>query len=100
MSRIQEIKARLAAVEPDKPWRYTKREMFIGTTNALEMYDRVLDLGRAASHWERDETGNSLRMAEESRQRMERVKALGEFLECCREDIAYLLEKLEERHGK
>lgn len=91
--RISEIRRRLAAVS-GKPWNYNpKHEMFIGSTNALEMYDGVLDLGRDGKEFfpYQDETGSGYRLTEASRQRMERIKALGEFLQSCREDIEYLL---------
>ena len=99
MSRIEEIKARLGAVpHPDKPWRYNpEHEMFIGTTNALEMYDAVLDFGRVEQTWIRNDDGKGYSLSESSRQRTAQLKALGEFFESCREDIAYLLEKLEEK---
>lgn len=94
--RIAEIKARLAGVYPDKPWKYNPtHEMFIGSTNALEMYHGILDLGRNAKEWYeyKDETGHGYRLTEASKAQMARVKALGEFLEQCREDIDYLLNR-------
>ncbi len=73
--RIVEIKDRLSRVS-GHAWTYDpKHEMFIGTTNAIKMYDRTIDLGR-------DESGCR-----------ERTKALGDFLENCREDIEFLLTK-------
>lgn len=92
--RIEQIRQRLAGVT-GKPWKYNpKHEMFIGTTNALDMYYEVLDLGRDHKEWFRysDESGHGYRLTEASLKRMARTKALGEFLEQCREDIAYLLE--------
>jgi predicted Holliday junction resolvase-like endonuclease len=93
-TRITAIRQRLAAVQDGHPWKYNpKHEMFIGTTNALEMYGGVLDLGRDGKEYVRyeDETGHGCRLTEASKRRMARIKALGEFLESCRADMEWLL---------
>lgn len=85
-SRRQEIRRRLARVysgpcADGSPvsrnlWKYNpKHEMFMGTAHAVETYDRTLLLGRG-----------------------EDCRALGEFLENCREDIAWLLEHSSQRN--
>lgn len=91
--RITEIKERLEGVA-GKPWKYNpQHEMFMGTTNALEMYEDSLNLGRDGKEYApyEDETGKGYRLTEQSRKRMARIRALGVFLENCREDINYLL---------
>ena len=92
-NRITEIRERLAAVA-GPAWKYNpKHEMFIGATNAVEMHDRVLDLGRDGKEYYpyRDETGSGYRITEASKRHYDRTVALGEFLEHCREDIEFLL---------
>jgi hypothetical protein len=90
-ARISEIRARLAGVA-GKLWKYNPaHKMFVGSTNALEMYHGVLDLGRSQKEWTPHESGNGYRLSNSTA----RIKALGEFLEQCREDIAFLLARCE-----
>jgi len=99
-NKIHEIKQRLEALPfPEKPWRYDpERPMFLGTTNAIEMYDRTLDLGRNMKEYYINEFGNYT-LTTKAKKNMEDIKALGLFLENVREDIKYLLE-LVETHTK
>ena len=90
---LQGIQQRLAGVA-GKPWKYNpKSEMFIGTTNSLDTYYGSLDLGRDGKEYYayKDETGSGYRLSEDSKKRIARIKAMGEFLENCREDIEFLL---------
>jgi hypothetical protein len=93
---IEDIKQRLAGVV-GKPWKYNpKHEMFMGTINALEMYEDTIYLGRDNKEYApyEDATGRGCRLTPASVKRLARIKALGEFLECCREDIAHLLTRV------
>lgn len=101
--RIEVIRERLAGVSDGKPWRYDPaHKMFMGTTNALDMYHDSLDLGRNHKEYVayEDETGKGHRLTPASVKRMRRIKALGLFLEQCREDIEYLLSKLEDKDAR
>lgn len=92
---IDEIRARLESVA-GRRWRYDPaHEMAVGTTNSIEMVDRHIDLGRDFEEWipRSQEEGGGYRLAEISKRRRERNRALGRFLENCREDIAWLLEE-------
>jgi hypothetical protein len=81
--RIEIIKAKLAQVEGQPPWKYNpEHEMFVGTTNMLEMYDRMIDLGRFMN-------------GEPDKNKL--TESLGQFLEKSREDMAFLLWLLEEK---
>jgi len=80
-------------------WKYApEHEMFVGTTNAItvvgEDYTCMLfDLGRNNSTYHRTAAGKAVRTAAALRENAGK-RALGEFLEACREDIAALLEEL------
>lgn len=90
---INDIKERLQKVV-GSPWKFNqKHEMFIGTTNAIEMYDRMLDLGRDSKEWipVDDEMTKGYVLSPSSVRSLETTKSLGEFLANCREDMSYLL---------
>ena len=94
---LKGIKKRLVGVV-GKPWKYEPNHpMFVGTTNALDIYYGHIDLGRNHKEWyeHKDEHSTGYRLTEASIRQMARIKALGEFLERCREDIAVLLDEIE-----
>ena len=79
--RLRDILLRLAAVEDGHTWKFEpKHKMFVGSTNAVVMYDRVVDLGRTSEPWQKGGKRDALTLA------------LGEFLENVREDLRELLE--------
>jgi len=104
-ARIDEIRRRLQAVIGDKPrpWTYEpKHEMFMGTTHAIKMYDRVIDLGRGHHEFipvrkgeQADKHGYVLSAA--SQQEDAEIDALGKFMEQCREDMEFLLKLIESK---
>ena len=92
--RLKEIRDRLSTVS-GAPWIYNPdHPMYVGTTNALDIYHDVLDLGRNNKEWApyQDEHSKGYRLTEASVKRMARIKALGEFLQACREDMQFLLD--------
>ena len=94
MIREEEISQRLASVMDGHPWVFNpKHEMFVGCTNALEMYSQHLDLGRNMETWEPscDSAVRGYKLSDASKRNMAQIQALGEFLANCREDIEYLL---------
>lgn len=96
-NRIKEIRARLQAVQDSHPWTFdSKFEMFMGTTNAVRMWDRNVDLGRTMKNWtpSTDPHIKGYKLSPESIHKNAITKALGEFLEKSREDIEYLLAQL------
>lgn len=103
-TKLVEIEARLKPVQHGKPWRYdSKYPMLLGTTNALVDYELgAINLGRDEKQWEfyEDETGRGSRLTAQSKKRLEYVRALGRFLESCREDMAWLLEQVRELEVK
>lgn len=95
--RLGEIRERLRNVSDKRTWKYNpKHEMFMGTTNAVEMYDRTLDLGRGAKQWRLSEDPDvkGYVLSEQSRREILEIRNLGEFIANCREDIAWLLEQI------
>ena len=95
--RLSAIRARLAAVEDGHSWKFDpKHEMFVGTTNAIEMYDRTIDIGRESKTWtpSTDPNVKGYTISPESVRKNVATKALGGFLERCREDMRELLEAL------
>ena len=93
----RKVEALKAATNPS-PWKFNpKHEMFMGTTNALEMYEDTLDLGRDCKEWIPVDDGNTkgYRLSDGSVKRAARIKAIGEFLETCREDTTRLLDAAE-----
>lgn len=98
MDRIAEIKYRLAGVSDGHYWKFNqKHEMFVGHTNAIEMWDRNLDLGREDEVWVPydDENSKGYKLSPQSARVNKMTKALGEFLESCRDDIQFLLAEVE-----
>lgn len=92
------IRARLASVD-GPPWSFNrKHEMFVGHTNALEMYSRTLDLGRSMEHWvpSTDPHVKGHKLSAVSIRHNQETEDLGVFLERCREDIAALLDALKD----
>jgi hypothetical protein len=91
--RLAEIAERLSGVV-GKPWIYEpEHRMFMGTTNALNIYYGAIDLGRNEKVWEpcQDERLHGHRLTKSSVEQMARVKALGQFLERSREDMQFLM---------
>jgi hypothetical protein len=94
--KLNEIQRRLAKVCNGK-WKFNpKHEMFIGTTNAIEMYDRTLDLGRDNKEYVAysDDMGQGWKLTPQAKRQYETTLALGEFLESCREDMQGLLNEI------
>jgi len=78
--RISAIRASLAAVE-GHPWKFSpKHVMFVGTTNAIEMYDRTIDIGRESKTWipSSDPNVKGHTLSPESARKNATTKALGE----------------------
>lgn len=96
--RLARISARLQSVQDNHAWTFNpKHEMFMGTTNAIVMWDRNLDLGRNSQHWQQstDPCIKGYVLAPGSIKQNALTQALGAFLENCREDIEYLLTLLQ-----
>ena len=92
--KVEQIVRRLRAVEDKKPWVYnSEHPMFIGSSHAIEMYSRTLDLGRGGYEYElsTDPKIKGHVATKQSIKRVGEIKALGEFISCSREDIRYLL---------
>jgi hypothetical protein len=90
------IRERLTPVQ-GKPWKYEpEHPMFIGTTNALNIWHDTINLGRNATelvpHFNERTGEQSYRPSGRSLEQRARIKSLGVFLECCREDITTLLD--------
>jgi hypothetical protein len=101
--RLTSIRSRLAAVEDGHPWKFNpKLEMFVGFTNAVEMYDRSIDLGRSSTEWvpSTDPNVKGYQRSRESIRKDAMTRALGEFLENVREDLRELLEAVEDAQDK
>ena len=96
--KINKISERLSKVI-GKPWKYEPElEMFIGSTNALDIYYKIIDLGRNNKEYipYENEYKKGYRLSDASAKEMERIKSLGEFLENCREDIQFLISLINE----
>ena len=98
---IDGIRDRLRAVADGLPaWVFNPSyEMFMGSTNAVELDDRFLDLGRTKKEWAAVDDGvvKGYRLTQECQRYNAHTKALGEFLANCREDMQLLLDLLEVR---
>jgi len=99
--RLMEIRKRLSLVQR-YPWKYEpEHEMFIGTTHAVNMYDRTVDLGRGAKEFiparEGEESKNGYVLSAKSQRELDAITALGKFLESCREDMEFLLELVRDK---
>lgn len=93
-----DIQSRIDALNDAHPWTFNPtHEMFMGTTNALEMYDRHLDLGRDHKEWvlSKDPNVKGYILSKSSIDHIARTKALGVFLEHAREDIRFLPAEVE-----
>ena len=100
--RLKAIRTRLTGVTHDARdvWAYEpKHEMFVGATNALMTRHGMIDLGRTPAEYipYLDGGKTRYRLADWCGRERERIEALGKFLESCREDIDYLLARLEPR---
>lgn len=100
-SMLEEIKSRLTAViNDDTQWEFERsHSMFMGTTNALNMYDRHIDLGRTAQDkipQYCEDTGKLLRykLTKSAETTNKKTEALGTFFVNAREDMRYLLRLL------
>lgn len=95
---VNQIRTRLQAVQDAHQWKFNpKHDMFMGTTNAVEMWDRNIDLGRTMKNWtpSTDPHIKGYKLSPESIRKNAMTMALGEFLEKAREDMEYLLAQLE-----
>ncbi len=95
--KVDEILTRVMRVA-GPPWKYNpQHEMFVGTTHAIEMYSRTLDLGRAGGEFapSKDPDIKGYVRTEQSKRNLAEVEALGLFLAHCREDIEYLITALQ-----
>lgn len=97
-NRIKEIKTRLSGVADLRSWTFNPSyKMFIGTTAAIEMYDRVVDLGRTSFEYTLQCNADGERKyvpTPESVRRREVTHAIGNFIANSREDITYLLSEV------
>lgn len=96
MDRLAEIKRRLQDAKQSGRWNYNhQHQMFVGTTNALEIYELgMIDLGRTSPTYVRK--NDQWVESEESKERRRLIVGLGTFLETCREDMDWLIARIAE----